>query len=315
MDDTIVIGGGAAGLAAASWLGRYRRKVLLVDGGEPRNRWVDEAHGYLGFDPVSPSTLLERARHDLEAYDTVRLRHGKATAAEVDGEGFAIEVDGEPCSTRRVVLATGVADAFPDVEGFFAHYGADVFHCPTCDGYQARDKPAVAFGWSAEVAGFALDLLDWASSLTVVTNGQRFEGDAPERDALARHDIDIVEDDAVELLGPRGALEGVRLRSGAHLDCQVAFFSIAHKPVTGLAEQLGCALDEEGYVTVDDCARTSVAGVYAAGDLTPGMQLLQVAAAKGAVAGTHCALSLRGEQPPTAAPTPGPDADEELGGG
>lgn len=313
MDDAIVIGGGVAGLSAATWLGRYRRRVLLVDGDEPRNRWVEHAHGYLGFDPVDPTTLLQRARDDLANYPTVRRRQGRATSAEADeAGGFVVHVDGQVCRARRLVVATGVVDTFPEVEGFFSHYGADVFHCPTCDGYQAENRAVVAFGWSAEVAGFALDLLDWAASVTVVTDGQRFEGDDAERAAMARHGVDLVEDEAVELLGDRGDLRGVRLRSGDRLDCRVAFFSIDHEPVTWPAEQLGCKLDADGYVAVDHCARTSVPGVYAAGDLTPGIQLLQVGAAKGCVAGTHCALSLRGERAAPETPPPGPDTEQEL---
>lgn len=313
MYDAIVIGGGPAGLAATTWLARYRRRVLLVDAGEPRNRWVDESHGYLGFDPVDPPTLRERALHDLAAYSTVEMAEGKASsAASVPRGGFAVEVDGRCHLGSRVVLATGVADAFPDVDGFFTHYGADVFHCPSCDGYQARDRPVVAFGWSAEVAGFALELLDWAASVTVVTNGQPFEADGPERAALARHGVDVVEDVADALLGGRGELHAVRLRSEGLLDCRVAFFSIAHHPVTNLAEQLGCALDDEGHVPVDGHGQTSVPGVFAAGDLTPGMHLVQVAAAEGAVAGTGCALSLRGEVGAPESPPPGPDVEREL---
>ncbi|HVL97754.1 MAG TPA: NAD(P)/FAD-dependent oxidoreductase [Egibacteraceae bacterium] len=316
MYDAIVIGGGSAGLAATTWLARYRRRVLLVDGGEPRNRWVDESHGYLGSDPMNPNTLLERARHDLAAYSTVEMLEGKASSAAAEPRGgFAVEVDGKCHLGGRLVLATGVVDAFPDVDGFFTHYGADVFHCPTCDGYQAQDLPVVAFGWDPAVAGFALELLDWAKSVTVVTNGQPFEGNGPERDALTRHGVELVEDKADALLGARGELEGVRLRSGSELECRLAFFSIAHHPVTGLAEQLGCALDGDGYVVVDEQGETSVPGVYAAGDLTPGMQLVQVAAAKGALAGTSCALSLRGEEGAPDNRPPGPDVEQELHGG
>lgn len=315
MYDAVVIGGGPAGLAATTWLARYRRRALLVDAGEPRNRWVDEVHGYLGADPADPAALLQEGRRDVDRYPTVERVQGRVTAvaAEPPG-GFAVEV-GDLCHrARRVVLATGVADVFPAVEGFFVHYGADVFHCPTCDGYQAQDRPVVAFGWSAEVAGFALELLDWAASVTVVTDGQPFEADDEERAALARNGIAVVEDEATALIGDRGDLRAVRLRSGKQLDCRLAFFSIAHRPLTDLAEQLGCDLDGEGHVIVDEHGETTVPGVYAAGDLTPGIHLVQVAAAKGAVAGTGCALSLRGERGAPDAPAPGPDVEEELHG-
>ncbi|MFP5320089.1 MAG: NAD(P)/FAD-dependent oxidoreductase [Acidimicrobiia bacterium] len=312
--DAVVVGGGPAGLSAAAWLARHRRRVALVDGGRRRNRWVEQTHGYLGLDPVDPAHLMDRARAGLLAYPTAEICVGEAVAAEIRPDGtFGLSTTAGDLVARRLVLATGVEDSFPEVDGFFDHYGASVFHCPTCDGYEARDRRVVAFGWSEHVAGFALDLLDWAASVTVVTDGSRFQGDAACRAALERHDVAVLEDDAVALLGRRGALEGVRLRGGETVPCELAFFSIAHRPRTELAVFLGCALTGEGCIVVDEDQQTTVAGVYACGDVVPGLQIVQVAAAQGAVAGVRCALSLRGEPAGPDAPEPGPDAGAELG--
>jgi len=314
--DALVVGGGPAGLSAATWLARHRRRVGLVDAGERRNRWVDLTHGYLGSDPVDPAALIERATAALRAYPTAERIAARATAAEARPDGtFTVAVDGgEVYAARRLVLATGVEDSFPDVEGFFEHYGADVFHCPTCDGYEARDRRVVAFGWSEHVAGFALDLLNWAAEVTVVTDGTGFEGDAERRAALARHGIEVLEDDAIALVGRRGALESVRLEGGRDVPCQLAFFSIGHRPRNELAVFLGCALTAEGCIVVDGNQETTVAGVYAAGDVIPGLQLVQVAAAQGTVAGVQCALSLRGGPAGPGAPPPGPYTPAELPG-
>lgn len=295
--DAVVVGGGAAGLAAATWIARYRRSVVVLDGGENRNRWVDLAHGYLGDDPVHPGDLMERARAQLRRYAEAELCEGHASSVRREEGGvFVVEAeDGFRLRARRVVLATGVVDRFPDVQRFFEHYGASVFHCPTCDGYEARDAQVVAFGWSRDVTGFALTLSGWARTVTIVTDGRRFEGDAECRRHLDEAGISVLEDEATEFLGVRGALEGVRLRGAGVVPCELAFFSIAHDPRTVLAEQLGCRLTEEGCIEVDHEAATSVPGVYAAGDITPGLQLMQVAAAKGATAGVACAQSLRGE--------------------
>lgn len=295
--DAVVVGGGAAGLAATTWIARYRRSVAMLDGGEPRNQWVDLAHGYLGEDPVDPADLLRRAREQLARYGEVELHTGQATLARRRDDGmFTLETDtGLQFQSRRLVLATGVQDHFPEVERFFEHYGASVFHCPTCDGYEARDAEVVVFGWNEDITGFALTLLGWARTVTIVTDGRPFEGDDACRRQLAQAAIPVLEDDAVELLGERGRLEGVRLRTAGVVPCQLAFFSIAHEPRTALAEQLGCRLTTEGCIEVDHEAATSVPGVYAAGDITPGLQLVQVAAAKGATAGVACAQSLRGE--------------------
>ncbi|MDQ1438396.1 MAG: hypothetical protein QOK43_2025 [Acidimicrobiaceae bacterium] len=296
--DAVVVGGGPSGLAAALWLARYRRRVVVVDSGEHRNRWVDQAHGYLGADPFHPPDLLERACADVDAYPEASRRPGRVTAAVRNDDGtFTLSLEGEPdvLRAKRVVLATGVGDVFPEVERFFDFYGADVFHCPTCDGYEAKGKDVVALGWSEEVTGFALTLLGWASSVTIVTDGRGFEGDEACRRQLVANGVRVLEDEAVAFMGERGAMEGVRLRGGEVLRCAMAFFSIAHRFHAELADQLGCARTSEGCVQVDHEGCTSVPGVYAAGDLVPGLHLVQVAAAKGTVAGVACARSLRGE--------------------
>jgi thioredoxin reductase len=199
--------------------------------------------------------------------------------------------------TRRLVLATGVRDVFPEVAGFFEHYGADVFHCPTCDGFDARGHCVAVFGWGEHVAGFAVELLDWAAQVRVITNGPRFEGDSRQRAALVERGVEVIEDSAVELLGRRGAMQGVVLASGRQTECTMGFFSIAHQPETTLVRQLGCDIDEEGYIRVDEQQQTSVPGVFAAGDVTPGMRLVNVAVGKGTIAGVACALSLPGASP------------------
>ncbi|MEX2100169.1 MAG: NAD(P)/FAD-dependent oxidoreductase [Acidimicrobiia bacterium] len=295
--DAIVVGGGPAGLAAATWLGRYRCTTLLIDAGEPRNRWTSHTHGYLGWDPATPKTLLQAARAQVDVYDEVTVHEGRAVAARRDGDNFVVRVErdgsSEEVGASRLVLATGVRDVFPDIPGFFDHYGTSVFHCPTCDGYEARGLPVVAIGWSAQIADFAIGLLNWASSVAVVTDGAAFEGDERLRRELAEHRIALHEEDAVALVGSARDLRGIGLRGGTVLPCRMAFFSIAHEPVNALARGLGCELDPDGSVAVNPAAMTSVPGVYAAGDLTSGLQLIQVAAGKGALAGVGAARSLR----------------------
>ena len=295
--DACVVGGGPAGLAAATWLGRYRRSVVVLDSQEYRNRWVAESHGYLGSDPADPAELLRRARRDLGKYSTVTLRRVKAASAQCSIGGiFSIALeDGAEIHARRLVMAMGVEDEFPDVPGFFDYYGQSVFHCPSCDGYETRESDVVVFGWDEHVAGFSRGLLDWASSVRVVTDGRQFQGDRDDRRELEKLGISVIEDEVVELCGAEGNLTQVRLRGAGVIPCERAFFSIAHHPRTWLAQQLGCELTEEGALAVDQEGRTSVPGIYGAGDITPGMQYIATAVADGTKAGTACALSLRDE--------------------
>ena len=312
--DAVVVGGGPAGLAAATWLARYRRRTLLLDAGHGRNASVEHSHGYLTRDGAPPAELLEAARADLSQYSCVELRSGDVVSVEGEEGDFTVHCDGgTSVRAQRVVLCTGVVDATPDIEGFDEHYGASVFHCPSCDGYEARDRDVVVLGWSEHIAGFALELLDWAATVTLVTDGRRFEGDDVRREALARNGVALVEDEATCFVGSRGDLEAVRLRDGVDLPCSLAFFSIGHTPRTGLADELGCERSEEGYVIVDEHGTTSVPGIFAAGDLIPGLQLIQVATAKGTTAGVGCALALRRDPPPPDSPPRAPDIPTELG--
>jgi thioredoxin reductase len=307
--DAIVVGGGPAGLTAATWLARYRRSVLLVDAGEQRNRWVDASHGYFSRDPAAPSVLLEEARAQLAAYPYARSVSGRVSAVRRSGSEFVVAVGPVEERALRLVLATGVEDAFPEVDGFFDHYGASVFHCPSCDGYEARGRNVVVLGWTEYVAAFAVTLLDWAASVVIVTDGRRFPGDDEQRATLAAFDVRVVEDVALRFLGERGSLDGLELRTLGCVPCELAFFSVAHRPRNALAASLGVAVSDEGCVLVDEEGATNVPGVFAAGDLTPGMQLIQVAAAKGAVAGITAAQSLRGTRGGPLSPPPAPDPE------
>ena len=178
-----------------------------------------------------------------------------------------------------------MVDQFPEIDGFFDHYGTSVFHCATCDGYEAGGRSVVILGWGEQVVAFAAGLLDWAADVCVVTEGHPLEGDERHRAVLARHGIGLVEDDAIALVGERGALKGVRLAGGRVLDADLVFFSIAHRPRLELALELGCETDESDCLCVDRDGRTSVDGCYAAGDITPGFQLVAVAVGKGAAVG------------------------------
>jgi thioredoxin reductase len=299
--DAAVIGGGPAGLSAAAWLGRYRRTTVVVDSQQYRNAAVELSHGFLGHDPISPSELRAKARTEVAQYPSVTFFDG-GEVVSLSGVRDRFELalaDGSTVlEAKRVILATGVRDAFPDVERFFEFYGADVFHCASCDGYEARDRDVVVFGWGEHIAGFSLGLLTWARTVTLVTDGHHFEGAPEDRELLSSHGVSVLEDEAVELCGPgRGSLEAVRLRAGRTIPCQLAFFSIAHSPNNDLAEMVGCSVGEAGCIDVDRDGATSVPGVYAAGDLTPGVQLISNAVAKGAAAAIACAHSLLGDRP------------------
>jgi thioredoxin reductase len=312
--DCVVIGGGPAGLAAATWLGRYRRDVVIVDSRDYRAHSVEQSHGYLARDPQRPLEFLQTAREQILGYRTVSYLTTTVTDAErsADGTLRICCANGDELRALRVVLATGVVDECPDIEGFGEHYGASAFHCPACDGHDAEGRDVVAYGWDERLVGFAASLLNWARSVTVLTSGRRFDGDDACRTVLDRHAMEVVETPVVRLLGPRGGLRGVELDDGRVVPASVFFFSVAHRPRVELARALGCRIDDDGYVAVDENGETSVRGVFAAGDVVPGLQLVQVAAAQGVVAGVGAALSLQGEAGSPLSPPAAPDAPGEV---
>jgi len=306
--DIAVIGGGPAGLAASIWAARYRRRVIVLDAGQQRNRWADATHGYLGLDGSSPRELLDCALREVNNYPEIRVRgRARVTAVRRGRSGFRIRLDdGIEVDALRLILATGVRDTFPSIDRFEEFFGSDVFTCPSCDGYETQGKSVAVLG-DRQVAAFAIGLLDWATSITVIA-------DKPDEtlDALERLGIRVVVGEAIGLIGDPGQLRSVQLKSGDEVPCEMMFCTIDHEQQSDLPRQLGCEFSPEGCVIVDDHCATSVEHVYAAGDMTPGPHLVQVAASKGATAGIAAAISLRGDDGAPISPRPAPDADDVL---
>ena len=287
----VVIGGGPAGLSAATWIARHRYDVLVIDSQEYRNRWVDLTHGFFGSDPISPSELLSRARSDLKRYRTVELLNSKVSSLlQLESGTFRVEGDGFRVDALRLVIATGVVDVFPKIERFFEHYGRDVFHCPLCDGYEAEGKDVVVLGWTDASAAFAKNMLHWSASVTLIVEDNGLAPGA--RRELENTGVRVLDGKPAAFEGRRGGLEGVRLSTGDLIECHLAFFSLTDKPKAQLTDQLGCKRTEEGPLAVDENCQTSIKGVFAAGDITPGEHLIAIAVAKGTVAGVACAASL-----------------------
>jgi thioredoxin reductase len=306
--DVAVIGGGPAGLAAAVWAARYRRRVVVVDDGAQRNRWTEQTHGYLGLECISPGDLLERAQRDLTRYPEVVVREGRVTAVSRRSPAFCLEIDrGGAVHALRLVLATGVRDELPTIERFEQFYGSTVFTCPSCDGYEAQGRRVAVIGDDQFLAGFAIGLLDWAAQVTVVA-----ADDAPAHDALRELGIEVEVGRVASFEGDGRRIHGLVLADGRAIACDMVFCTIGHVQHSPLASALGCRFGDEGTVTVDEHGLTSVDHVYAAGDMTPGPHLVQVAAAKGAVAGIAAAISLRGEAGAPTSPPPAPDPADVL---
>lgn len=292
--DVIVVGGSFAGLSAAQALARARRRVLVIDGGQPRNRFAAAAHNIFGHDGTPPAQLFAHGRAELLRYPTVAHRAAQAVAAVADGDGFDITLDdGDTCRARRLILATGVRDTLPDVPGLDARWGATVLHCPYCHGYEVADRALGVLANHPGAAHHALLLPDWGPT-TYFTQG-RFPPDAETAAKLAARGVVVEHSPIVGLSGEAPALDGVRLADGRHLAIDALFTIPESRPTSPLAVQLGCAFDDAplgAHVRVDALKQTTVPGVYAAGDAASAMHSATGAIAAGVLAGVGAHQSL-----------------------
>lgn len=283
--DVIIVGGSYAGLSAAMALGRSLRNVLIIDSGMPCNRQTPHSHNFITHDGDTPKQIGDVARQQVLQYKTVRLHNGLATRATRTNTGFVIETEaGESFDTRKLIFTTGITDTMPAIKGFAECWGISVLHCPYCHGYEVRQQ-SLGIMANGEIAfDFTKLIHHWSSNLVLFTNGK--SALTPEQTKkLAERSIAVVEKEITGIMHDKGYISAILFSDGSTHAVSALFARVAFNQHTAIPMTLGCALNEQGFIQIDDFHRTTVPGIYAAGDNTTMFRSVAGAVAAGTKAG------------------------------
>lgn len=295
--DAIVIGGGAAGLSAALMLGRARRRVLVVDAGEPRNRFAAHMHGVLGDDGTDPAELLRRGRDELSAYDVTVRRGVVASVEESDDDEAGLTVrfaDAAPAVARALILATGMTDGLPEIPGLRDHWGTSVLHCPYCHGWEARGRRLAVLGTSEMSLHQAQLVRQWSEDLVFFTAALG-EIDPTVASRLASRGVTLIDTSVSEVVSRDGALSGVRLSDGSMVEVDAIFVASQVQPHDDLVAHFDlerASTPMGSFLATDMTGQTSHPRIWAAGNVSDPSATVPVAMAAGARAGGMVNMAL-----------------------
>ncbi|MBB5161720.1 NAD(P)/FAD-dependent oxidoreductase [Mycobacterium sp. AZCC_0083] len=290
MYDAIIVGGGPAGLNAALVLGRAQRRTLLCDLAQPRNQQVRAANGFLSRDGIAPAELRRIADYQLAPYPAIeRRRVGVNRIDNHPNEFRATLTDGSTVATRRVILASGVIDELPAIDGLAERWGISAFNCAYCDGWEVRDQPLAVLGANEPNIRLALVLTRFTADVQLCTNGAA-EPVAEQAELLRRRGVNVHTEPVVRLEGPGTDLQQLVFADGNTLQRRYVFCHAPTRQASSIPDDLGLERLDDGSIQVDDLGQTSVPGVFAAGDLArrPTMPVsgaqIAIAAGEGAIA-------------------------------
>ena len=286
--DVAVIGGGAAGLAAAVALGRSRRNVVVIDDGHPRNAPADAAHNVLGNEGISPLELLEKGRAEAKSYG-VNFIEGRVSQIEGAIDDFTLSIDGDeqPVRARRIIIATGLVDGLPDIPGVKEGWGATVLHCPFCHGWEVQDQKIAVLASTEMFSHQALLFRELSDNVTVFLNDFA-EPAAEVLEQLDALEVPLVRGAVEKLVMDGDQVRAVQLKTGESFDAEAVVVAPKFESRTELFESLGGAAEETPFarqIPTDPQGRTPVAGVWAAGNAAQAMAMVVASAASGVATG------------------------------
>lgn len=264
--DCVIIGGGPAGLNAALVLGRARRNVVLIDNNKARNAVTHASHGFITRDGVTPSEFRNIASEELQKYPSIdQIQSEVKTISQTDFGFEMFDMQGVRIQAKKLILSTGVKEVFPAIEGLHSFYGKSLFNCPYCDGWELRDQPLVIVSEYPSIYHIAKLVYNWSKDLVVCTNGQPNLSDE-QKQKLQSKGIIVIEQPVTSFIGQNGQLQYIRFADGTQIARAGGFVSPKLVESTTFADQLGYERTELGGIKTDDLGRTSIRGLYTAGD-------------------------------------------------
>jgi thioredoxin reductase len=279
--DVVIAGAGPAGLSAALILGRCCRSVLLCDRGTPRS-WASKAmHGFISRDGMPPREFAAQALQELRRYSTVQFLQIEITAVQRTGRGFQVTAGDRIVHGRKLLIATGVQDELPAIDGLEPLFGTSVFQCPYCDGWEVRDRPIAAYGRQMRGLEMARALTAWSRDIVLCTDGASGYS-REQRQHLAANGVTLIQQRILRVEGENGKLRQIVFRDGSRTAREALFFDTPSRGQSNLTSQLGCTFNRQGGVRCGRYEATDVPGVYVAGNIIRNVQLSIVAAAEGA---------------------------------
>ncbi|MCM3782454.1 NAD(P)/FAD-dependent oxidoreductase [Neobacillus mesonae] len=282
--DCVIIGGGPAGLNAALVLGRARKKVLVIDAEAPRNKVTRHSHGFLTRDGITPHEFRLIAREQIEEYPTVSFTVDTASSIEgTDGHFTVTSEKGESYQSKKVLFAVGKRDMPLAINGLSEVYGKSAFVCPYCDGWELRDQKLVVIVKGAKALHMAKTLSGWSKDFSICTNGPN-EMTSEDREELHNHHIPVYDSPISQIESIEGMVQQVKLEDGTSIPCSGIFFAPTLVIGSDLLQSIGCETTNDGTIVVDTFGKSSVPGIYSAGDAASEMYQVITAAASGSLA-------------------------------
>ncbi len=291
--DCAIIGGGPAGLSATLVLGRAKRNIVLFDDNQPRNAVTQESHGFLTRDGVEPNEFRHIAHQEIGKYPSVEVRQARITNVINHGNSFElVENNSEVFHAKTIILATGLKETLPSIDGIHDYYGKSLFNCPYCDGWELRDRPLIVISEGPQTFHMVKTIWNWSRDLLVCTNGRAVLTDE-QKAMLNKNGISVNESPIIALTGKNGMLEQVVFATGEESMCEGGFVAPQLLQASSFGEMLGCEMNALGSAVVDNLGRTTVKGVYAAGDAATLMfSQLILAAGQGNIAAAGINMDL-----------------------